>query len=145
MENAEAVAAVEAALRALRHRDLSARELEERLRAGGFGEPEREAALESLARTGLLDDGRYAAGRARSLAARGAADAFIRHSLGAAGVSRDQIEEALAELEPERERAGTIVARRGVGPRTARYLRGKGFPEDVVAAVVAAAGEDELG
>ena len=145
MENAEAVAAVEAALRALRHRDLSTRELDERLRAEGFGEPEREAALESLARTGLLDDGRYAAGRARSLAARGAADAYIRHALRSAGVGADELEDALAELEPERERARAIVVRRGAGPKTARYLRGKGFPEEVVAAVVAGAGEDELG
>jgi regulatory protein len=141
----ESAEAVEAALRALRHRDLSERELDERLRARGFAEPEREAALESLSRTGVLDDSRYAAGRARSLAARGAADALIRHALRSAGVGADELENALADLEPERERARAIVARRGASPKTARYLRGKGFPEEVVAAVVAGVGDEELG
>jgi SOS response regulatory protein OraA/RecX len=32
-----------------------------------------------------------------------------------------------------------------MGPKTARYLRGKGFSEEVVAAVVAGASDDELG
>jgi regulatory protein len=137
--------AVEAALRALRHRDLSARELDAKLSARGFGEPEREDALERVTRTGLLDDSRFAAGRARSLASRGMSDAGIRRALGAAGVANDLVEGALSELEPELERARAIVARRGVSPKTARYLRGKGFSEDVVAGVVAAGGDHELG
>ena len=137
--------AVEAALRALRHRDLSARELDAKLRARGFDEPAREDALERVARTGLLDDSRFAAGRARSLAARGTGDAGIRQALGAAGVANDLVEDALSELEPEPERARAIVARRGASQKTARYLRGKGFSDDVVAGVVAAAAGDELG
>ena len=137
--------AVESALRALRHRDLSAQELEERLRARGFGEAEREEALETLERTGLLDDARFAESRARSLAARGAGDAAIRHALGAAGVARELVEDALETLEPELERARAIAERRGPGPKTARYLSGKGFSEEVVAGLVAGGRADELG
>jgi regulatory protein len=142
---AEPPTAVDTALRALRHRDLSARELEQRLRAKGFEEPERAEALETLERTGLLDDARFAEARARSLASRGAGDAAIRHALGLAGVAREIADDALHALEPEAERASAIAARRGVGPKTARYLRGKGFSEEVVAGVVAGSSADELG
>ena len=137
--------ALEAALRALRHRDLSVRELDERLRERGFDETEREGALESMTRTGLLDDGRFAAGRARSLAARGAGDALIRHALAESGVAPELVDEALSELEPEPERARAIVARRGPGGKTARYLSAKGFSHEVVADVVAGDDGQELG
>jgi len=137
--------AVDAALRALRHRDLSARELEERLRAKGFEERERDEALVTLERTGLIDDARFAEARARSLAARGAGDRAIRHALRLAGVAGESIDDALQALAPEAERAAALVTRRGIGPKTARYLRGKGFAEDVVAAAVAGANDDELG
>jgi len=142
---AEPRTAVETALRALRHRDLSVREVEERLRAKGFPESERDDALATLERTGLVDNSRFAETRARSLAARGAGDRAIRHALRHAGVESEAIEDALQRLAPESERAAAIVTRRGVGPKTARYLRGKGFSEDVVAAVVAGASDDELG
>ena len=133
------------ALRALRVRDLSIRELEQRLRARGFSESERDEAIETLVRTGLLDDGRFAEGRAISLAGRGAGDALIRHKLETAGVASELIDRALEAVEPERERARLIVERRGRGVRTARYLSGKGFSEEVVAGVVAIWRRDELG
>jgi regulatory protein len=141
----ESSRAVDAALAALRHRDLTVRELEERLRARGFSEPERDAALETLERTGLLDDARFAEARARSLAGRGAGDAAIRHALGRAGVPAELAEEALVALEPELERARAIALRKGRGPKTARYLRAKGFADEVVAAVVAGPSANELG
>ena len=135
----------ETALRALRVRDLSIHELEQRLRARGFSESERDQAIEALVRTGLLDDGRFAEGRARSLAGRGAGDALIRHTLEAAGVASELVDGALEAVDPERERARHIVERRGRGVRTARYLSGKGFSEEVVAGVVAMGRRDELG
>lgn len=137
--------AVDAALRALRHRDLSKREVEERLRAKGFDEGAREDALETLARTGLVDDVRFAEARARSLARRGAGDAAIRYALRTAGVEDAAVEDALASLEPEEERARAIADRRGPGFKTARYLRGKGFSDEAVAALVAAESAEELG
>jgi SOS response regulatory protein OraA/RecX len=137
--------ALECALRALRHRDRSIHELERRLEQRGFSEPEREDAIETLTRTELLDDHRFAEARAGSLAGRGASDALIRHALGQAGVAADLIEQALQAVPPETERARLIVSRRGGGPRTARYLAGKGFSDEVVAGVVAGGTDDELG
>ncbi len=133
------------ALRALRHRDLSAAELERRLTTKGFPEDDRNETLENLRRTGLLDDRRYAEGRAETLAGRGAGDALIRHDLGRAGIDRELVDEALRLLEPEAERARRIVERRGGGPKTARFLGGKGFSDETVAACVANPRHDELG
>jgi regulatory protein len=141
----ETPSAAEVALRALRHRDLSRRELAERLRAKGFGETEREEALETLERTGLLDDRRFAESRARSLASRRAGDAAIRFALSGAGVDAETVEEALETLEPEVERARALTARRGADAKTARYLRGKGFSDEVVAGVIADVSNQELG
>jgi SOS response regulatory protein OraA/RecX len=92
-----------------------------------------------------VDDRRFAEARAAALADRGAGNAFIRHDLRLAGVDDDVIEDALAALDDERVRAERIVARRGGGSRTARYLAGKGFAEDTVHAVVARGGDDALG
>jgi SOS response regulatory protein OraA/RecX len=135
----------EAALRALRHRDLSVRELDERLRERGFSESERDEAIDTLVRTGLVDDVRYAESRARQLAGRGAGDALIRHTLARAGVEATVASDALLTLPPEAERARSVLERRGPGPRTARYLLGKGFSEEVVSGVFAPDGADELG
>ena len=66
---------------------------------------------------------------------RGAGDAAIRHTLGRAGIDRDAIADALAELDPERERARAVVERRGTGPKTGRYLRSKGFSAETIATV----------
>ena len=130
-------AALEAALRALRHRDLSETELDRRLEAKGFSAGERESALETLRRTGLVDDRRFAESRAATLAARGSGDALIRHELGRAGLASELVAEALDTLASEEERARVVVARRGAGARTARYLSTKGFSEETVAAFVA--------
>jgi regulatory protein len=136
--------ALEDALRALKRRDLSARELESRLEARGVDASDRASVLETLLRTGLLDDRRFAEGRAAALAQRGAGDALIRHALFGAGVERDVVEEAMEGLEPEVERARFLVARRGAGAKTARFLSGKGFSDEVVGAVAGGA-RDELG
>jgi regulatory protein len=129
--------AVETALRALRFRDRSAAELRERLAEQGLGEAEQEQALETLARSGYLDDERFARGRAEQLAGRGAGDALIRHDLAGRGLDAEHVEAALAALEPEAERAARIVAKRGAGPKTARYLASKGFGEAGLAVAVA--------
>jgi len=92
-----------------------------------------------------LDDARFAEVRARSLAERGAGDGRIRHELGRAGVASEAVGEALKALESEADRARSIVARRGSGAKTARYLHAKGFSDEVVANVVAGGYDDELG
>jgi regulatory protein len=134
----------ELALRSLRVRDRSVRELDGRLAAHGVADEERTEVLESLQRTGLLDDRRFAEGRAASLARRGAGDALIRHDLTSAGVCSELVEKALQALEPELDRARAIVERRGGGARTSRYLVGKGFSSDVAGAVASGA-DEELG
>lgn len=138
-------AAVESAARALRHRDRTLAQLEGYLAERGFADADRTAALETLARTGIVDDGRYAQNRAVALAERGAGDAFIRHDLRLAGVGGEDVERALEALETERERAERIVDRRGASAKTARFLAGKGFAEDTIGVVVARAQGEGLG
>ena len=152
MAGSETTGAVDAALRALRHRDLSAADLEHRLEAKGYDETERAYALETLQRTGLQDDRRFAEMRAAAhfdvrdgRFHHGAGDALVRHELVQAGVDEDLVADAIALLEPEPERALRIAERRGYGPKTARYLGGKGFSEDSLGALVASSDGDELG
>lgn len=142
--------ALEAALRALRHRDLSTADLERRLGSRGFDEEERAVAVATLQRTGVLNDRRFAELRAAALAGRGAGDALIRHDLERAGVDSELVEDAVRLVEPERERVRRIVERRGVDPKAIRYLASKGFADETLAAVadfgvVASGRADELG
>jgi SOS response regulatory protein OraA/RecX len=113
--------------RALRPRDPSRWALEDRLTRAGVPAVARDEALETLERLGLVDDARMAASRAGSLAERGFGDAAIRHDLEREGVEGELVEQALAGLAPERDRARAVVERRGEGPRTARWLAAKGF------------------
>jgi regulatory protein len=124
------------AARSLRHRDRSTREVEDRLARAGVDADRRAETIETLARLGYVDDARFAAGRAADLAGRGWGDEAIRLRLEEAGVGVEEVEAALAGLEPERERAAALVARDGASPRTARRLLAKGFAEDVVARAV---------
>lgn len=129
--------ALAVATRALARREHSTRGLRERLLRAGVAGSEADEVLEELQRVGLLDDGRFARERARALAERGKGDAAIRFDLEHAGVGSDEVEAALAELDPERERAERLVERRGASAATARLLAGRGFDEAVVEALVA--------
>lgn len=122
--------ATEVALRALRHRDRSRQDLEERLARAGIPPDEREEALDELTASGLLSDDRFAQQRARSLADRNAGDALIRGDLRRHGIPDESVSAALDELEREGERAARIFQQRGGGDRALRYLAGKGFARD---------------
>ncbi len=124
--------AEELALRALRHRDRSRRELEQRLEQAGVSPEEREQTLDGLAASGLLSDHRFAVERARGLAARNGSDRLIRADLGRHGIGSDIVSEVVAELEPEGERAARIFQQRGGGDRALRYLSGKGFAREAL-------------
>lgn len=124
--------------RVLARRDLSERGVRDRLKRAGVAPAGVEEAVGTLRRTGLLDDGRFAAARALRLAERGLGDAAVRFDLERHGIAATEIEAALAGLEPERERAERIVSRRGSGPATARRLARLGFTEDAVEAASAA-------
>ncbi len=131
------VEALGAAVRALRFRDLSRRRLEERLARRGTRADARAEAIGALERAGLVDDGRVAAARAEALAARGYGDAAIRFDLEQEGLAGESVAEALAALEPERERARRLVEQRGRGVQAVRWLAARGFD--------AAAVEDAVG
>jgi SOS response regulatory protein OraA/RecX len=137
--------AYEAALRTLHHRDRTEFEIDEQLRARGFSDDDRSRAVESLRRTGLVDDERFAHSRAAGLAERGAGNALIRARLAEVRVAPELIDCALEAIEGESARARRIVERRGVSPKTARYLYGKGFSGDVIRVVIAEGDDGELG
>jgi SOS response regulatory protein OraA/RecX len=115
------------ALRALRHRDYSRSRLEARLAGRGTRGDTLEDALETLERAGLVDDERVGAARAQELAARGLGDAAIRYSLEGEGLAAAVVDDALAILDPEPERARRLFEERGRTPKTVRWLAAKGF------------------
>jgi regulatory protein len=119
--------ATELALRALRHRDRSRRDLDRRLARAGIPAGERDNALDGLAEAGLLSDRRFAEGRGRALAARSAGDELIRRDLAEHGIAEEVVADVVAALPPEAERAERAFAKRGGGAKALRYLAGKGF------------------
>jgi len=141
MAAAEPPDAHEVALRALRRRDLSRLELDQRLRRAGVDGGDREHVIERLTDAGLVSDERFARERARVLAARGVGDDAIRVDLKGKRVPAEAVDAALHALEPEAARAATHFARRGGGERALRYLARKGFSPDTLASL---AGADEL-
>jgi SOS response regulatory protein OraA/RecX len=121
------------ATRALTSRDRSRRGLDERLARAGTPETARAEALATLEVSGLVDDARVARSRARRLAERGYGDAAIRADLEREGLGAEDAAEALAELEPERERALRLLGAREPEPRTLRRLAARGFDPETIA------------
>ena len=134
--------ALETAAKALARRDRSAADLAAYLERRGSAPEEAGQAVDRLRQAGYVNDARFAAARAESMAARGYGDAAVRHELEAAGVAAGEVEAALAGLEPERERALAALARPGRPEALARRLAAKGFSPESVEAVLAAAGVD---
>ena len=124
--------AMERAARVLRSRDLSAAELDARLDRARIAPAARAETIERLIEAGAVDDERFAQSRARALADRGAGNLLVRHDLETRGIAPSAVEAAIALLDEETIRAARICARRGAGPKTARYLARKGFSEDAI-------------
>jgi regulatory protein len=120
----------ELALRALRHRDHSRRDLDRRLERAGIPTGERERTLDALRDAGLQSDVRFAEARARSLIERCAGDDLVRRDLALHGIEEEVVTDVLAELPPEVERAELAFARRGGDGKALRYLAAKGFGAD---------------
>jgi len=129
--------AEQAALRALSRREQSRATLGLRLDRAGVRADDRDATIEAASRAGLVDDARFAASRARALAARGAGDLLVLDDLLRSGVDDALAREALAALEPEDARASRIIASRGACARTLRYLSSRGFGHESLEALVA--------
>jgi SOS response regulatory protein OraA/RecX len=139
------LAARDAALRALRARDHTSASLERRLEARGTSPALRRETVAAAERAGLVDDERFAFGRAAVLAGRGAGDLLIADDLERQGVPSDAARRAIDGLEAEAERAGRLVAARGSSVRTLRFLGSKGFSEETLAGLVADLVPDGLG
>jgi SOS response regulatory protein OraA/RecX len=86
---------LDVAARALRYRDRSRRQIDERLARAGVEDDQRADALTALERIGYVDDARFAGQRASSLADRGYGDEAIRALLAADGVAPDVAGEAV--------------------------------------------------
>ena len=124
------------ASRLLARRDLSVRALSDELERRHVAPAERRGTISRLRDAGAVDDVRSAKCRAEVLAARGAGDLMIRADLEGRGFGAEVAEAAIAALGPEDERARKVVASRGAGAATARYLLRKGFAEDAVEAAL---------
>ena len=125
------------ALRALRARDHTAASLEQRLADRGTAEALRRETVADAREAGLIDDRRYAQGRAEALVRRGAGNLLIADDLERHGVSPANVRETVEGLEPEATRIATIVRERGLSGRTVRYLAARGFAEEAVESLVA--------
>ena len=125
------------------------------------GEAAVEALIARFLEAGLLDDARYAEGRARSLARRGQSLRGIRLRLRQKGVGEDEIAAALAGLrdeagDPELAAALAYARRRRLGPfragaaraaqreRDLAALARRGFDPDLVLKVIDAESPDAL-
>ncbi len=131
-DRAEAVA-----IRAVARRERSRSELEARLERAGVREHDRRETLDRAARTGLVDDARFAQMRAEALAERGAGDALILDDLARHGVDDVTAQSAVSGLPAESARAARIVTARGRTAKTLRYLAARGFGEESIDALVA--------
>lgn len=128
LRRAEALAT---AGRALARRDLSLAGVEDRLSRARVAPPARAAAVAALERAGIVDDERFARGRALSLAERGWGDAAIAARLEAEGVAAGQVAAGLDELPDEGTRAVQLVT--GLERRKAwALLARRGFGEEAI-------------
>ena len=135
--------ALAAGTRVLARRDHSEQAVRDALERKGIREPEREEAVATLRRHGALDDERFAHARAAALAERGLGDAAIVFRLDRDGIEPESVESALAALEPERDRAVRIAARRGPTLKTARWLAARGFAAESIEAAIESVADDE--
>jgi regulatory protein len=136
------VSALDAAIKALARRDLTQREVLDRLARIGVPDEVRGDVVERLRQAGYLDDAKVATDRAARLADRGRGDAAIRHDLARRGVEPEVVERAVAMLDPESVRAVRLAERLGGGARAARLLVRRGFATDSVEHVLSAVAEE---
>jgi len=90
-----------------------------------------------------LSSGKASHVRAAALAERGLGDAAIAFRLERDGIEPESLVPALAALEPERDRAVRLAARRGSTAKTARWLAARGFALESIEAVMDGVADDE--
>jgi regulatory protein len=140
-----------AALRLLTRRDYTVSEVRTRLAAREFAEDAIDEAIADLRREGLLDDRRAAAAHLRSASGlKGRGRLRIARELESRGVDRGVIQEVLGTLPPDVETTGIerFLDRRRVPARLSaperrrvfQQLLRRGFPADLIAAVLRSRG-----
>lgn len=127
----------------LGRREHSEHELRQRLKQRGCEPHEIDDAIEFVKSYGFQSDERFAAMKARSEARR-RGNRRIKSALAAKGIAEEQIEEQIAQLEPEPDRAIAAVSRFEGQPLDQKlrakiwhYLRYRGFGSDAIRAAVA--------
>lgn len=126
------------ATRMLARRPLPRALLEERLEKKGVAPVALEEAVQVLEQAQYLNDRSYALERARSLAERRYGDAAVRYILEQERVGSELIEEAVASLEPEIERASAIARSMSDRKRLLARLARCGFDSETIEQVVEA-------
>lgn len=120
------------ATRMLARRPLPRALLKERLEKKGVAPVALEEAVQVLEQAQYLNDRSYALERAKSLAERSYGDAAVRYILEQERVGLELIEEALAALEPELERARTLALADSDQKRLFGRLARRGFSYETV-------------
>jgi SOS response regulatory protein OraA/RecX len=130
--------AYDVGLKLLESRGRSRARLAELLQNRGFGSVEVQAALDKLTRLGYLDDERHALAAACGWLNehRSRADVLQRlEDLGLpAGMASRVMAKAIEDVGyRELHAASVLLAKKGLplGPKAARFLAGRGFPEDL--------------
>ena len=140
----------EAAVRLLARREHAAKELADKLRRKGHAPEHIDAALQRLQAQGLQSDERYAEILTRTRVEAGYGPLRIRQELARAGVATELIDAALAPYHDHWSEAVERVRQRRFpgGPphdpreraRQTRFLLYRGFPAELVHAVLSRGG-----
>jgi SOS response regulatory protein OraA/RecX len=124
--------ALNKATRMLARRPLSRALLEDRLEKKGVAPVAREEAIEVLEQARYLNDHSYALERAASLAERGYGDVAVHYTLEQERVDSELIEQAVAALEPELERARALALVETNRKRLMGRLARRGFSFETI-------------
>jgi len=100
----------EKALELVSQRQMSASELNKKLRDKGADEETADYCVQWILERGLLDEERYAAAVARHYAAKGYGEGRVRQELMRRGVPRDLWDDALSTMPEDRSRLDRLVA-----------------------------------
>jgi regulatory protein len=100
----------EKALELVSQRQMSARELNKKLRDKGADEETADYCVQWIVERGLLDEERYAAAVVRHYAAKGYGEGRVRQELMRRGVPRDLWDDALSAMPEDRSRLDRLVA-----------------------------------
>jgi regulatory protein len=141
----------DSALRLLSRREHSARELKRKLIDRGVEATDADAAIETLSSRGFQSDDRYAEQMVRTRITQGYGPLRIEAELKMAGLSGDQISQALEAAECDwleqaarahEKRFGAVPTSMAERNRQYRFLMGRGFESDQIRRVLKGEVED---